>query len=62
MRARADGARDVIDAQRRAGFGARRSSSVQITRQSVAMIAKNHQTIHATAPDVREEVEAVFTW
>ena len=49
MRARADGARDVIDAHRRAGFGARRSSSVQITRQRVAMIAKNHQTIHAIA-------------
>jgi hypothetical protein len=39
MQARADGACNVIDAHRRAGFGARRSSSVHATRQS-------HQTIH----------------
>ena len=52
MRARADGARDVIcsrGAHRRAGGFERRSSSVQITRQRVASIAKNHQTIQERA-------------
>ena len=51
MRARADGARDVVCrcAHRRAGGFERRSINVQATRQSVASIAKNHQTIHASA-------------
>ena len=47
MRARADGARDVICsrcAHRRAGGFERRSINVQATRQSVASIAKNHHT------------------